>query len=72
MYNAQNSKVIRIADQEDNSRGADIWYPTDIYLDTTETLQSAGYYFYFQVKAKTNDNAQQLFSTTLWENTPRV
>ncbi len=61
LYNAQNSKVIRIADQEDNSRGADIWYPTDIYLDTTETLQSAGYYFYFQVKAKTNDNAQQLF-----------
>ncbi|MBD5100781.1 MAG: hypothetical protein HDT29_05930 [Clostridiales bacterium] len=63
-YNATNSKVIRISDTADGSYGADIWYPTAIYLNKGESLQDAGYYFYFQCHSSTGSYDALLF----WHN----
>ncbi|MDE5549477.1 MAG: hypothetical protein K2J13_04415, partial [Clostridia bacterium] len=43
-YTNKNTELIRITDSESSSVYTNVWYPTDIYLDVTETLQSAGYY----------------------------
>ncbi|MBD5086992.1 MAG: hypothetical protein HDT32_06540 [Clostridiales bacterium] len=64
-YTNQNTAMINITETVYNE-GVDIWYPTEIYLDSTETLQSAGYYYHlfytFSQKGIDNDEF------TIWNN----
>ena len=61
-----NYQWVAFYDNKNSSNNAKIYFPTAMYLDKSETLQSAGYKIILEYNYGTSTNYRLLFGGPIW------